>query len=69
MKVKLEFDGLEDAWHYINGDAYYYALCDLKQHLRDQMKYAELTDCQHDVYEKLQEIYVGILEDYHINIE
>lgn len=68
MKVNLEFDDLEDALPHIKGSDYYCALWDFKQHLRDQLKYAELTDCQYDVYEKLQDIYIGILEEYNIRL-
>ena len=63
MKINLEFEDLEDAMPHIHGTNYYCALWDLSQHLRDKLKYAELTDCQHDVYEELEKRFYDILED------
>ena len=63
MKINLEFEDYEQAEHYIKGSNYYCALWDLSQHLRDKLKYAELTDCQHDVYEELEKRFYDILED------
>jgi hypothetical protein len=62
MKVNLEFDDLEDAMPHIHGSNYYCALWDIKESLRNTLKYAELTDCQHDVYEELERKFYDILE-------
>jgi hypothetical protein len=69
MKVILEFDDLDEAKHYIRAEQYYCVLFDIKQHLRNKMKYVDLNECQYDVYQHLQNTYASILEDYEINID
>jgi hypothetical protein len=70
MKATLEFNLPEDQAEYdmaINASKYYLALWGIKQELRKQLKYAELSEKEYEIYEKVSDKFHSILEDNGIN--
>jgi len=70
MKATLEFNLPEDKEDYemtINASKYYLALWHIKQELRSKLKYAELSEQEYEIYEKVSNKFNEILEDNGIN--
>lgn len=70
MKAILEFNLPEDKEEYemtINASKYYLALWGIKQELRKQLKYAELSEQEYEIYEKVSDKFYEILGDNGIN--
>jgi hypothetical protein len=72
MKATLEFnlpDDKEDYEMMINASKYYLALWNMKQELRSKLKYAELSEQEYEIYEKVRDKYNEILDDNGINLD
>jgi hypothetical protein len=70
MKATLEFnlpDDKEDYEMTVNASKYYLALWGIKQELRKQLKYAEISEKEYEIYEKVSDKFHSILEDNGIN--
>lgn len=74
MKINIELDlrREEDKHQYeIYKQAYetYRFVGDFKNYLREQYKYAELTDEQSDYLDKIRDKFYELANEYHINFE
>jgi len=68
MKVKLEFEDLEDAEHYLKGGDYFSALHDFKYWLRNEWKHGEHEQYHFEMLDKIYEKFNETLNDYKIEI-
>jgi len=47
----------------------YSALCDIQRHLRNKMKYSELTDEQFQIYDNMQKEFFQCLDEHKVSLE
>jgi hypothetical protein len=68
MKVKLEFEDLNEAEHYLKGSDYFSALHDFKQWLRNEWKHGDYEQYQFEMLDKVYEQFNETLNDYKIDL-
>lgn len=69
MKVIIEFNLPEDEYEYRNSvkaNEMYNALWDIKNELRNAMKYGELNESEYKAVESMQNRFFDILNEYEI---
>ncbi len=69
MKVTIEFNLPDDEYEYRNSvkaNEMYNALWDIKQELRNALKYGELNDSEYKAVESMQDKFFEILNGYEI---
>lgn len=68
MKVKLEFEDIEDAEHYLKGGDYFNALHEFKYWLRNEWKHGDYEQYHFEMLDKIYEQFNETLNDYKIEI-
>jgi hypothetical protein len=71
MKVTIEFNLPDDEYEYRNSvkaNEMYNALWDIKQELRNALKYGDLTEYEYKTMERIQDKFFEILNEYEIVI-
>ena len=71
MKVTIEFNLPDDQYEYRNSvkaNEMYNALWDIKQELRNALKYGDLTEYEYKTMERIQDKFFKILNEYEIVI-
>lgn len=69
MKVTIEFNLPDDEYEYRNSvkaNEMYNALWDIKQELRNALKYGDLTEYEYKTMERIQDKFFEILNGYEI---
>lgn len=69
MKVTIEFNLPDDEYEYRNSvkaNEMYNALWDMKNNLRNTLKYGELSDSEYKTMESIQDRFFEILNEYEI---
>ena len=69
MKVTIEFNLPDDEYEYRNSvkaNEMYNALWDMKNNLRNTLKYGELSDSEYKTIESMQDRFFEILNEYEI---
>jgi hypothetical protein len=71
MKAILEFNLPDDEDMFRlanNGASAHFALAEIKEYLRQKIKYSELTEEQYNIYEDLRDAVCKIIEDNELSI-
>ena len=69
MKIKMEFDSLDDAMDAINGHKWKSVVWDIDQELRRYMKYDDTIDEKtYDVVEKIRGFLRESIHDYGVSL-
>lgn len=71
-KITLEFDSVEEAEDIRNAlDGYKWKLTiwDLDQHLRNEMKFNNLSNEKYKAFEEIREKIIAVLNDYQLHLD
>jgi hypothetical protein len=71
MKVTIEFNLPDDEYEYRNSvkaNEMYNALWDIKNNLRNKLKYGDLSESEYKTIESIQDKFFEILNEYEIVI-